>query len=77
MSPTAESLLNAAMDLTVDDRLVLAEALYDSIHPPGELPFDPAWIEVARRRTEAVRSGRVKTIPWDEVRREAREAAGG
>lgn len=77
MSEAAESLLATALDLPIDERLGLAEALIESTRPPGELPFDESWIAIARQRAERVRSGLAETIPWAEVQREAREAVGG
>ncbi|MGP0066049.1 MAG: addiction module protein [Isosphaeraceae bacterium] len=77
MSTTAEQLLNAALALPEDDRLQLAEALIVSLQPGDQPPFDDSWREVVKRRSAELRSGQVSPIPWDEVKRQAREKAGG
>ncbi len=77
MTPTAEQVLTAALDLADDDRLELVEALIVSFQPPDQPPFDESWREVIRRRSDELGSGRVTPVPWAEVKRRAREAAGG
>jgi putative addiction module component (TIGR02574 family) len=77
MSLTAEQVLDAALELGDADRLALIEALIDSVQPLGHPPFDESWREVIRRRSAELVSGRVAAVPWAEVKRQAREAAGG
>lgn len=77
MTPTAEKVLTAALDLADDDRLELVEALIVSFQPPDQPPFDESWREVIRRRSAELGSARVSPVPWAEVKRRAREAAGG
>jgi putative addiction module component (TIGR02574 family) len=77
MALTAEQLLTAALDLPEADRLELIEALIVSVRPPDRPPFDDSWREVIRRRSAELRSGQVAPIPWEEVKRRARESAGG
>ena len=43
MTEESERLLALALSLPVDERFWLAEALRDSMHPPGEPPFHPSW----------------------------------
>jgi putative addiction module component (TIGR02574 family) len=77
MIPTAEQVLTAALGLADDDRLELVEALIDSFQSPDQPPFDESWREVIRRRSAELGSGHVTPVPWAEVKRRAREAAGG
>jgi putative addiction module component (TIGR02574 family) len=77
MNATAEQLLNAALALPDDDRLEFAEALIASFQPSDRPPFDESWREVIRRRSAELRSGQVTAIPWEEVKRQAREKTGG
>jgi putative addiction module component (TIGR02574 family) len=77
MNPTAEQLLTAALALPDDDRLQLAEALIVSLQPDDRPPFDEAWREVIRRRSAELQSGKILPVPWEDVKRQAREAAGG
>jgi len=77
MSPTADQLLDAALTLPDEDRLELAEALLASLQGLDRSPLDESWREVIRRRSAELRSGEVIGVPWEEVRRHARERAGG
>ena len=62
-----EQLLATALELTLDERLQLAELLLDSADEP-----DPEWWASIQpemdRRIRAVESGEAKTTPWNEVR---------
>jgi putative addiction module component (TIGR02574 family) len=77
MSPATEQLFESAMALPDEDRLELVEALLASLQPEDRPPFDETWREVIRRRSAELRSGQVVPIPWDEVKRRARENPGG
>ena len=76
MNPTTEQVLTTALGLPDDDRLELVEALIVSFQSPGRPPFDDAWREVIHRRSDELKSGRVAPIPWEEVKRQSREAGG-
>lgn len=73
MTPMFEQLLDSALALPNEDRIELVEALMASLHPEHEPPFDESWLEVVRRRSAELTSGKVAGIPWEEVKRRARE----
>jgi putative addiction module component (TIGR02574 family) len=77
MGLNADQVLTAALALPDAARLELIEALIDSVQPPDGPPFDESWREVIRRRSAELDAGTVATVPWAEVKRRAREAAGG
>lgn len=77
MNPTTENLLNTALALSDEDRVELVEALLASLQPEDRPPFDESWREVIQRRSAELRSGQVAPVPWAEVKRQAREKAGG
>jgi putative addiction module component (TIGR02574 family) len=77
MSPTSEQLLEEALALPDQERLEFVEALAASLQPEDRPPFDDSWREVIQRRSAELRSGAVTPIPWDEVKRIAREKLGG
>ena len=77
MTPAMEEVLSAALALPEAERLELAEALLVSLQPTDRPPFDESWREVIRRRSAELRSGAVKAVPWEEVKRQAREKASG
>jgi putative addiction module component (TIGR02574 family) len=77
MPPTAEDVLTAALGLPDDDRFQLVEALIASFEPPDRAPFDDSWRDIVRRRSAELRSGQVTAIPWEDIKRQARESSGG
>jgi len=74
---TTDQLLNAALALPENDRVELVEALITSLQPEEQIPLDDSWREIVRRRSAELHSGKVKPIPWDQVKRKAREKASG
>jgi putative addiction module component (TIGR02574 family) len=69
MSQTVAEILDAALALSEPERAELAELLAASLNsPPGSL--HPAWGAELRRRAAEIDSGKVKPVPWDEVRRQ-------
>jgi putative addiction module component (TIGR02574 family) len=76
MSST-EQVFDAALALPEGERVELVEALIASLQPDDRPPFDESWREVIRRRSSELRSGQVTPVPWEEVKRQAREKAGG
>lgn len=69
MSSDAVKLLEAALQLSPEDRAALAGSLLDSLDSTVDADADAAWeIEVARR-IQDLDQGKTRTIPWAEVRR--------
>ena len=61
-----EELIDKAMDLPIEERVSVIDALIQSM-TPIDTEIDRKWIEVSRCRLEEMRSGKVKGIPGDEV----------
>lgn len=74
MTSTLESLYQAALALPEDERAELADRLLDSLPPDVPSQLHPAWRAELHRRAAQIDSGEVKPVPWQEVRRLAREA---
>jgi len=72
MLATLDTLFTEAMALTDDARLQLVERLIPTIQSESSLEAEQA--QEVQRRMEEVRSGRVKTIPGDQVFREIEES---
>jgi len=73
----AGELLKHALTLSDKERAELASHLIDSLDPTVEPDAELAWQEEIARRLEEVESGRVKTIPWDQVQRKGRALLNG
>ncbi len=77
MTANTEQLIDAALTLPEEDRVQFAEALIASLQPTDRPPFDESWRQIIQRRSAELHSGQVTPIPWEEVKRRAREKAGG
>lgn len=68
MSRAVEELYEQASHLPAEDRAALAGKLLESIEDPFDQGVEEAWAAEIERRMADYRAGRVKTIPWSEVR---------
>ena len=65
MSLTIDEVRAMAMELSEDDRIVLAEQLKATVPPdPG---YEKSWSEEIERRLRDLDSGRTKGIPAEEA----------
>jgi putative addiction module component (TIGR02574 family) len=72
MSPQASQFLERALDLSAKERGALIARLIDSLDEgPADEGVEQAWEAEINRRVDDLRSGKAKTIPWEEVRRRA------
>ena len=63
---TTRKLIEEALSLPVEERALIADSLLRSLNVP-DAAIDAKWTEVAKRRLQELRSGKVKPIPGDEV----------
>jgi len=74
MTPQVAELLEKALELSTQERGWLASRLIRSLDDePAEEGVEAAWEDEIKRRVEDIRSGRVKTIPGDQVLMELAE----
>jgi putative addiction module component (TIGR02574 family) len=70
MSPDVSELLKKALALPPEARAALAGSLLESLDDePADEGVEAAWNEDIKRRIEEIDSGKVKMIPYEEVRR--------
>ncbi|MGD0415845.1 MAG: addiction module protein [Terriglobales bacterium] len=72
MMQEAQELLKKALALPDKERADLAGSLIDSLDDTVDENAEAAWQEEIVRRLEDVRSGKVKTISWNDVRQKGR-----
>ena len=65
----ASELLKKALSLPDKERAALAASLIDSLDTTVDDGAEAAWQEEIARRLNEVETGKVKTVPWQEVRR--------
>jgi len=63
---TTDRLIEEALSLPVEERAFIADSLLRSLNAP-DAAIDAKWMEVAIRRREELRTGKVKPISGDEV----------
>ena len=68
MTRAVEELYEQASHLPAEDRAELAGKLLERIEEPADDGVEEAWAAEIERRMTDDRAGRVKTIPWAEVR---------
>lgn len=61
-----DELFEEAVSLPVDIRTQLVDKLLQSLHPT-QREIDKLWAVEAEKRVEEIRSGKVATIPGEEV----------
>ncbi len=64
----AQELLKEALALPEKERADLAGSLIDSLDSAVDANTEAAWQEEIVRRLEEIRSGKVKTKSWEDVR---------
>lgn len=61
-----DELISEAISLPVEVRTLLVNKLLESLNPPDK-EIDELWAKEAEKRVEDIRTGKVKTIPGEEV----------
>ena len=70
-----DDIMKEAESLPVEGRVLLVDKLLRTLNPPDPIT-DRKWIQVAERRLEELRSGRVKPVPGNQVFSKIRERFG-
>ena len=70
MSRNLNDLFREAAQLPEEDRATLVGLLIESIEPGPEADVEAAWTAEIAKRSAEIKSGAVRTIPWEEVRKE-------
>lgn len=66
---STKDLLDEAMKLKPDERLILVDGLIKSLDEPDK-KLDEIWAEEAEKRLKAYREGRLEAIPMEEIFKE-------
>ena len=72
MMQEARDLLQKALALPENERAELAGNLLSSLDTTVDQDVDAAWQQEVAHRLDEVQSGKVKTIPWEEVQQKGR-----
>jgi len=77
MTRPAKEIVDAAKRLPENDRLEIVEELLASLEPQSDDDVDAAWAAEVERRSDEVRQGIVRPMPWADVKSQARERIRG
>ena len=65
-------LRDAALELPLEERTLMAEQLLDSARTKREREIEEAWMAEVERRMQSIEDGTAELIPADQVIRELR-----
>ena len=74
---TLADLTKEALSLPVEDRVVLAQRVWESMEHFASDDVERAWTEEADRRWREIEEGKVQCQPADQVMTRARKSLGG
>jgi putative addiction module component (TIGR02574 family) len=64
---SSEKIYEQALNLPINDRLILIDKLLISTNLPAQNDIDQAWVKEVERRCQEVDNGTAKLIPGEEV----------
>lgn len=62
---SSNNIIDNALELPIEQRVILADALTQSLNPMDK-EIETSWIQEARSRLQALEEGRLQTISFDE-----------
>lgn len=71
-----QSVYDAALSLSNEDRLRLSEAIRESVPEESWSPLGDEWMAEIARRSAEIDAGRMPFDDWNTVRRRTRRSAG-
>ncbi|MCG8586810.1 MAG: addiction module protein [Pirellulales bacterium] len=76
MTLSRDEIEKRALELPLNQRLELAQRLWDSVEPPSSFMEDKGAVQEALRRNAEIEAGLVKGVSHEEVMQNARRAIG-
>ena len=73
---TLTDVTKEALSLSVEDRVVLAQRVWDSVEHFASADVEKAWMNEANRRWKDIEEGEVQCQPATEAMRQARDSLG-
>ncbi len=70
---TLTDVTEQALALPADDRVVLAQRVWDSVEHFADPAVERAWMDEADRRWREIKEGKVQCVPADDVMKQARD----
>ena len=70
---TLTDVTKEALSLSIDERVVMAQKVWESIEHFSSAEIEKAWMDEADRRWQEIETGKVQCQPADQVMKRARE----
>jgi putative addiction module component (TIGR02574 family) len=68
MSANIKQVIKDAISLSADEKAMVAHCLISSLETKQDDGVDAAWAELAEQRFSELKSGKVKTISWQDIK---------
>ena len=72
MSTATMNLTERVLALPMDERVILARCVWDSVEHFVDPEIEKSWLDEAERRWQEIEQGRVQCVPAEEVMKRAR-----
>jgi putative addiction module component (TIGR02574 family) len=72
MTSKTNDIMSMVESLPIDIKTKLVEKILNSLHP-SQKEIDALWVKETEKRVTEIKTGKVKTIPGDEVFKEIRK----
>lgn len=72
MTTKTNDIMSMVESLPIDIKTKLVEKILNSLHP-SQKEIDALWVKEAEKRVNEIKTGKVKTIPGNEVFKEIRK----
>lgn len=63
---STKDIIRKAQKLGKDEQYLIVQSLLESLEPKDE-KIEQLWIKESEKRLEAIKAGKMKTIPFEEV----------
>ncbi len=73
MELLTEKIYEQALDLPIEDRLLLIDKLLQSTNLPTQEEIDRVWAKEVEIRNQEIESGKAKLIPGEDVFKKVKE----
>lgn len=74
---TLTDVTKEALSLPVEDRVILAQRVWESVEHFASADVEKAWMDEVDRRWREIEEGMVQCQPADQVMKRARQSLGG
>ena len=73
MSPNFKNVINEVKYLNANERALVGHCLISSLETKQDEDVDLVWAELAEKKYNDLISGKVKTVSWEDMKKEIQE----